>query len=87
MLKGGIRMSLGPKSFCVKVDMASFPIDARAEQFSEQVAWTGLKKAIAGSSGFKSWQLEREGDHILQEMTLEMLVHTYLRETLATLAY
>lgn len=87
MLRGGIRTSLGPNLFCVKVDMASFPVNARAEQFSEQVAWTGLKKAIAGSSGFKSWQLEREGDHTLQEMTLETLVHTYLRETLATLAY
>lgn len=80
-------MFLGLKFFCVKVDMASFPINARTEQFSEQAAWTGLKKAIAGSSGFKSWQLEREGDHTLQEMTLETLVHTYLRETLATLAY
>jgi len=87
MLKRGVRTSLGSKLFCVEVDMASFPINARAEQFSEQVAWTGLKKAIAGSSGFKSWQLEREGDHTLQEMTLEMLVHIYLRETLATLAY
>ena len=67
--------------------MASFPINARTEQFSEQVAWTGLKKAIAGSSGFKSWQLERQDDHTLQEMTLETLVHAYLRETLATLAY
>ena len=87
MLNGGIRTSSGPKSFFVKVDMASFPINARTEQFSEQAAWTGLKKAIAGSSGFKSWQLEHQDDHTLQEMTLETLVHTYLRETLATLAY
>ena len=87
MLKRRVRMSLGSKLFCVKVDMASFPINARTEQFSEQAAWTGLKKAIAGSSGFKSWQLERQDDDKLQEMTLETLVHTYLRETLATLAY
>ena len=87
MLRGGITTSFDPKLFCVKVDMASIPINARAEQFSEQVAWTGLKKAIAGSSGFKSWQLERKDDHTFQEMTLETLVHTYLRETLATLAY
>ncbi len=67
--------------------MASFSLDARSEQFSEQAAWSGLKKAIAGSSGFQSWKLERKDDHSLQEMSLETLVHTYLRETLATLAY
>jgi hypothetical protein len=67
--------------------MASFNMDARSEQFSEQAAWNSLKKAIADSSGFKSWQLEREADQPQQDMSLETLVHDYLRETLATLAY
>jgi hypothetical protein len=72
--------------------MASFNMDARSGQFSEQAAWNSLKKAIAGSSGFKSWQLERKDeqhldDQNLQDLNLETLVHAYLRETLATLAY
>jgi hypothetical protein len=67
--------------------MASFSVDARSDHFSEQAAWDGLKKAIANSSGFKSWKLEQHDDQHLPDVSLETLVYAYLRETLATLAY
>lgn len=46
-------------------------------------AWDSLKKAIANSSGFQRWQLQK-GDTDAQ---LDDLVLLYLRETLETLAY
>lgn len=49
--------------------------------------WESLKRAIAGSSGFKRWQLEHAGDEQFQALNLDTLVHSYLRETLETLAY
>lgn len=47
--------------------------------------WHSLKFAIAASSGFQRWQLERGAK--LYEMRLEQQVQRYLRETLETLAY
>lgn len=47
--------------------------------------WDSLKQAIADSSGFKRWQIERGTDK--QELSLDTLVHRYLREALETLAY
>jgi hypothetical protein len=47
--------------------------------------WESLKRAIAESSGFKSWQLERRAQRT--EQSLDALVHQYLRDTLETLAY
>jgi hypothetical protein len=67
--------------------MASFSIPNQSPQFSEQLAWEGLKKAISESSGFKSWKLERTEIKELQELSGDKLVHLYLRETLETLAY
>ncbi len=46
-----------------------------------------LKQAIAASSGFQSWQLERSANAALKGLSLEILVRRYLRETLETLAY
>ena len=54
-------------------------------QFSEDVTRDSLKRAIAASSGFQRWCVERSID--LQETNLEQLVSRYLRETLETLAY
>ncbi len=71
----------------MNVDMASFSIPNQSPQFSEQLAWEGLKRAIAESAGFKSWKLERNEVEVLQEPSVDQLVHTYLRETLETLAY
>jgi hypothetical protein len=49
--------------------------------------WDTLKRTISESSGFKRWQIERDADKQLQGLTLDVLVHKYLRETLETLAY
>lgn len=52
-------------------------------QLDDSKMWQSLKLAIAESSGFQRWQLDR----ISQEADLDALVHQYLRETLETLAY
>ncbi|AFY90519.1 MAG: hypothetical protein CLLPBCKN_007820 [Chroococcidiopsis cubana SAG 39.79] len=50
--------------------------------------WDELKSAIAASSGFQRWRLEKmSGDRQLQEVNLDRQVSLYLRETLETLAY
>jgi hypothetical protein len=49
--------------------------------------WRNLKQAIAASSGFKRWQLERSVDIRFKGLNLDSLVRSYLRETLETLAY
>lgn len=50
--------------------------------------WERLKSAIASSSGFQRWQVERHSfDHQLQSLSLDHQVRSYLRETLETLAY
>lgn len=49
--------------------------------------WHNLKQAIASSSGFERWQLERNTDGRLSGLNLDNLVRYYLRETLETLAY
>lgn len=50
---------------------------------SDSQMWDSLKLAIAESSGFQRWQIDRT----FQETDLDALVHQYLRETLETLAY
>jgi hypothetical protein len=49
--------------------------------------WASLKQAIANSSGFRRWQVERNSDSQLNGLGLDVLVRRYLRETLETLAY
>jgi hypothetical protein len=49
--------------------------------------WHSLKQAIAASSGFERWKLERNTDGRLSGLNLDHLVRYYLRETLETLAY
>jgi hypothetical protein len=57
-------------------------------QFSEDMTWDSLKRAIAASSGFKRWHLEQSASSVqVQSMSQEQLVSSYLRETLETLAY
>jgi hypothetical protein len=46
--------------------------------------WFSLRQAIAKSSGFQSWQQERD---ISSDIELEQQVRHYLKETLETLAY
>lgn len=71
----------------------STPTLAEAEATSAALAaaevkiWDSLKGAIASTSGFQSWQTERNLDNQLQELSLDRQVRRYLRETLETLAY
>lgn len=68
--------------------MARFTAD-RDRQFSEDTQiWHNLKSAIAASSGFQRWQLERISTEAqVREISLDNQVRRYLRETLETLAY
>ncbi len=50
----------------------------------DQEIWFNLRRAIAKSSGFQSWQQER---NISSDMDLDQQVQHYLKETLETLAY
>jgi hypothetical protein len=55
-------------------------------QFSgDTEIWNSLKNAIAASSGFQGWLLERGLQY--QTQSLEQQVQRYLRETLENLAY
>jgi hypothetical protein len=53
----------------------------------DRTIWDSLKQAIATSSGFRRWQLERNHDAQLESLNLDQQVRRYLRETLETLAY
>jgi hypothetical protein len=53
---------------------------------SEDAIWHHLKQAIATSSGFQRWRVDRSVADA-PDSTLEQLVSRYLRETLETLAY
>ncbi len=53
----------------------------------EGSVWSSLKQAIANSSGFQRWQLERQFNNAARTVNLDEQVRLYLRETLATLAY
>ena len=55
-----------------------------ASQEKDRKIWLSLRQAIAKSSGFQSWQQER---NINSEVDLDKQVRHYLRETLETLAY
>ena len=55
---------------------------------TEPPIWDSLKQAIAVSSGFQRWQLERNTNNDQQHnISLDQEVSLYLRETLETLAY
>ena len=57
-------------------------------QFSDdKQIWDSLKQAIANSSGFQRWQLERNDDNQLQPLSQDQRIRRYLRETLETLDY
>ncbi len=54
---------------------------------TEDDFWLHLKQAIATSSGFKRWAIEGGIDIKVSERALDLLVQSYLRQTLETLAY
>jgi len=55
--------------------------------FNDRTIWDSLKQAIASSSGFQRWKMERSSDVQLQSLNLDQQVRSYLQETLETLAY
>jgi ribonuclease PH len=65
--------------------MAQIPTSSDRQFTDDSEIWHNLKSAIAASSGFQRWQLERNNQ--LQGLRLEQQVQRYLRETLETLAY
>jgi hypothetical protein len=65
--------------------MAQIPTSSERQFTDDSEIWHSLKTAIAASSGFQRWQLER--DLQLHGLRLEQQVQRYLRETLETLAY
>lgn len=68
--------------------MARFPASSASQFSADSEIWQSLKSAIATSSGFQRWQLERlQSDSTFTELTLEVQVQRYLRETLENLAY
>lgn len=67
---------------------ASSPSEENAYPLAHDTQiWDSLKQAISESSGFKGWKIERAEDKRLVDISLDTLVHHYLRETLETLAY
>jgi hypothetical protein len=65
--------------------MARIQTSSDRQPFHNTQIWTDLKNAIAASSGFQRWLLER--DTQFQKLSLEQQVQWYLRETLENLAY
>lgn len=64
--------------------MANSTIASQNRREQDTEIWLGLRQAISKSSGFQSWQQERNIDSSLD---LDIQVRRYLKETLATLAY
>lgn len=64
--------------------MANPTITPQAGKDEDQEIWLSLRQAISKSSGFQSWQEERE---VNIKMDLDTKVRCYLKETLETLAY
>ncbi len=68
--------------------MANFPTSNEHKFDEDTEIWNSLKWAIAASSGFQRWQMERLNQETqLSEVSLDHQVQRYLRETLETLAY
>lgn len=68
--------------------MASTTVSSIDQLSPDQAIWESLQQAIATSSGFKRWQAEKlVSDEPLEPTPLEVQVHSYLKETLETLAY
>ena len=64
--------------------MTNSTISSQDGREQDRAIWVSLRQAIAKSSGFQSWQQER---NIASEVALDEQVKRYLKETLETLAY
>jgi len=71
--------------------MTTSTVFAFADDTVDQEIWISLKGAIASSSGFQRWQLEKSLATLIpvtnEQSSLDQQVRSYLRETLETLAY
>ncbi len=68
--------------------MNSFTVKNNGKLKGDAEIWNNLKQAIAISSGFQRWQMERvQYSSQNDQMSLDEQVQFYLRETLDTLAY
>ncbi|MEM9924598.1 MAG: hypothetical protein AAF915_12745 [Cyanobacteria bacterium P01_D01_bin.50] len=68
--------------------MNSFTLKSSSHLKGDTNIWNSLKQAIAISSGFQRWQLERvQKNTQIEQMSLDEQVQRYLRETLENLAY
>lgn len=68
------------------IHLPSHASDQKSTHASEAI-WPNLKRVIAKSSGFKRWVVERGLDANATGKAQDNLVHSYLRQTLETLAY
>lgn len=64
--------------------MANSTITSQNGNEQDREIWLSLRQAISKSSGFQSWQEERE---VNNKIDLDTQVRRYLKETLETLAY
>lgn len=64
--------------------MENSNVAAQSESNQDRAIWQSLQQAIAKSSGFQSWQQER---NVSSKENLDIQVRRYLEETLETLAY
>lgn len=68
--------------------MNSFTVKNNSSLTGDADIWNNLKQAIAVSSGFQRWQLERvQSGSQIEQLSLDDQVQRYLRETLENLAY
>ena len=68
--------------------MNSFTVKSDNNLKGDIDTWNNLKQAIANTSGFQRWQMERiQSGFQIVEISLDEEVQMYLRETLETLAY
>ena len=76
--------NLEPCPTFIKVCNMSFT----ASDQNMRTVWNPLRQAIAESSGFQEWRQSQEQEFEERStLSLDVLVHRYLKETLATLAY
>ena len=64
--------------------MTNSTIASHNNREQDTAIWLNLRQAIAKSSGFQSWQQER---NVSEDVDLDQQVRRYLKETLETLAY
>lgn len=73
-------------TFTMEARMASFSSVSMRQASEDSKIWANLRAAIASSSGFQGWK-QQQPTAELADLTLDMQVRLYLRETLETLAY